>query len=242
MDRPQPWPISRQAVRAGRLTCGFWRTGKSANGWKCHTSTTKCSQFDPKAIDLALCSSYDSPRFAFFIAREITTEPTEKEMPALSDWMQQTLEARHYATLATHNEDGSIHLTPVWYLFENGKFYVGSASSSRKARNVTARPNATLMVDIRQPGGERCVYASGHVETLRGNESREINSKILHRYLTEGAVKDSRIGPAFAAADDITICLIPERWRSWSLMEMDEQFFGGILTSTPEEWFRPIDN
>ncbi|HET8669551.1 MAG TPA: pyridoxamine 5'-phosphate oxidase family protein, partial [Candidatus Saccharimonadales bacterium] len=65
-------------------------------------------------------------------------------MTTLTDPMREILEARHYATLATHNEDGSIHLTPVWYLFDNGRFYVGSPSSSRKARNVAARPNATI--------------------------------------------------------------------------------------------------
>jgi nitroimidazol reductase NimA-like FMN-containing flavoprotein (pyridoxamine 5'-phosphate oxidase superfamily) len=144
--------------------------------------------------------------------------------------------------LATHNEDGSIHVTPVWYLFENGKFYVESPSSSRKARNAAARPNATIMVDIRRPGDESWVYASGRVETLRGDDSREINSKILHRYLTEEAINDPRIGPGFAAADDITICLVPETWRSWSAKDVDEQFFGGILTGDPEKWFRPIDN
>jgi PPOX class probable F420-dependent enzyme len=164
----------------------------------------------------------------------------EEEMPALSDSMREILEARHYATLATHNEDGSIHLTPVWYLFENLRFYVGSPSSSRKARNAAARPHATIMVDIRQPGGERWVYASGRVETLIGDDSREANSKILQRYLTEEAIKDSRIGPAFAAADDITLCLVPETWRSWSAKDTDEQFFGGILTSDPERWFRPM--
>jgi PPOX class probable F420-dependent enzyme len=163
-------------------------------------------------------------------------------MPTLRDSMLEILEARHYATLATHNEDGSIHVTPVWYLFENGKFYVESPSSSRKARNAAARPNATIMVDIRRPGGESWVYASGRVETLRGDDSREINSKILHRYLTEEALNDPRIGPAFAAVDDITICLVPETWRSWSARDVDEQFFGGILTSDQEKWFRPIDN
>ena len=163
-------------------------------------------------------------------------------MPTLRDSMLEILEARHYATLATHNEDGSIHVTPVWYLFENGKFYVESLSSSRKARNAAARPHATIMVDIRRPGDESWVYASGRVETLRGDDSREINSKILHRYLTEEAINDPRIGPAFAAIDDITICLVPETWRSWSAKDVDEQFFGGILTSDPEKWFRPIDN
>src|SRR5262249_17566512 len=163
-------------------------------------------------------------------------------MPTFSDPIRGILEARHYAILATHNEDRSIHLTPVWYLFENERFYVGSSSSIRKARNVAARPSATIMVDVRQPGCESWVYASGRVETLRGDDSQKINSRILRRYLTHEAIEDSRIGPAFAAADDITICLIPETWRSWSSKDVDEQFFGGILTGTPEKWFRPIEN
>lgn len=163
-------------------------------------------------------------------------------MRSPSDSMRETLEARHYATLATHNEDGSIHTTPVWYLFENGRFYVGSSSSTRKARNAAARPNATIMIDIRQPGGDSWIYASGRVETLQGDDSREINSKILRRYLTEEAIKNPNIGPAFAAVDDITLCLVPETWRSWSARDIDEQFFGGILSSDPEKWFRPIDN
>ena len=94
-------------------------------------------------------------------------------MSTLSDSMLEILEARHYATLATQNEDGSIHVTPVWYLFEKGKFYVESPSSSRKARNAATRSHATIMVDRRRPGRESWVYASGRVETLRGDDSRE---------------------------------------------------------------------
>ena len=163
-------------------------------------------------------------------------------MPTLSDAMRQILEARRYATLATHDADGSIHTTPIWYLFENGKFYFGSGSASRKARNVVARPNATILVDIRQPGSEVWVYASGNVEILTGDQSRDINSRILRRYLTDEAIEDSRIGPAFASTDDITICLNPEKWRSWSSKDLDEQFFGGVLGSNPEKWFRPVDD
>ena len=163
-------------------------------------------------------------------------------MPTSTDPTRVILEGRHYATLATHNEDGTIHTTPVWYLFDSGKFFVGSPSSSRKARNVAARPNATIIVDIRQPGSESWVYASGRVEIISGDDSREINSRILSRYLTQEAIEDSRIGPAFAATDDITICLVPVTWRSWRAKDVDEQFFGGILTGSPEKWFLPIEN
>ncbi len=163
-------------------------------------------------------------------------------MPSPEDSMREILEDRHYAVLATLNEDASIHLTPAWYLFDNGRFYVEVSSRSRKARNVVCRPNATIVVDIRQPGSESWVYASGHVEALRDDESRQINSRIKHRYLTEEAINDPRIGPAFEAADDMTICLIPESWRSWSSKDVDDKYFGGLLSSTPEKWFHPIDD
>jgi hypothetical protein len=43
--------------------------------------------------------------------------------------MREFLNGRHYATLATLNEDGSIHLTPVWYLFEDVLFRLNSRCS-----------------------------------------------------------------------------------------------------------------
>jgi hypothetical protein len=97
------------------------------------------------------------------------------------------------------------------------------------------------MIDLRQLGRESWVYASGKAKLLSSDESRAINSRILHRYLTEEALADSPVGPAFAASDDITISLEPEKWRSWSAKETDEQYFGGMLGRDPERWFRPMD-
>ena len=62
-------------------------------------------------------------------------------MSKLSDSMREFLNGCHYATLATLNEDGSIHLTPVWYLFEDECFFVSTAAASdRKVKNILARP------------------------------------------------------------------------------------------------------
>ena len=43
----------------------------------------------------------------------------------------------------TTNEDGSPHLTPIWYLFRDEQLFVGAPSSTRKVRNAAARPTAT---------------------------------------------------------------------------------------------------
>jgi PPOX class probable F420-dependent enzyme len=155
--------------------------------------------------------------------------------------MREFLDGPHYATLATLNEDGSIHLTPVWYLFENDCFFVSTGSSSRKVRNILARPKASIVVDSRKLESTRWVSASGTAEIIRGERSKEINTKIDQRYLTKVALEDPRVGPVMEAAGDVTISLTPHSWQSWDLKSLDDQFFGGILRENPEKWFLPLD-
>lgn len=162
-------------------------------------------------------------------------------MSQLSESMRELLNGRHYATLATHNKDGSIHLTPVWYLFENDCLFVSTASSDRKVRNILARPEASLIVDIRKLGSECWVSASGTAEIIRGERSQEINTKIGQRYLTRVALEDPRVGPIFAAAGEVTIGVTPHTWRSYDLGSLDDRFFAGILRQTPQKWFLPLD-
>ena len=162
-------------------------------------------------------------------------------MAALTDWARTLLEGRHYATLATQNADGSSLLTPVWYLFRDQQLFVASSSSSRKVKNVEARPMASLIVDLRKPGAERWGSGSGPVVLLRGDESHAIIAAIQERYLTAAALADPKIGPGFAAADDVTLCIQPTTWRSWSAADLDAQFFGGLLGASPQKWFRPVD-
>jgi general stress protein 26 len=76
------------------------------------------------------------------------------------------LNLRCIASLATENDDRSIHMTAVWFVFENGAIYIATSSLSRKARNLAARAKATLMVDVRKPGKERGVTVSGTSELV----------------------------------------------------------------------------
>lgn len=163
-------------------------------------------------------------------------------MSGLNDAMREFLNGRHYATLATLNEDGSIHLTPVWYLFEDERFFVSTASSSRKVRNILARPLASLLVDSRRhQGDEVWVSSSGTAEIIRGERAGEIYSKILDRYVTKAGLEDPMVGPVFTAAGEVIVALTPHSWRSWELKSLDDQYFGGILRQTPEKWFLPVD-
>ncbi|MGH9509059.1 MAG: pyridoxamine 5'-phosphate oxidase family protein [Terriglobales bacterium] len=154
--------------------------------------------------------------------------------------IQELLRGRHIAALGTENADGSIHLTAVWYLFEERCLFVATSSRTRKARNLAARPKASLMVDLRKPGEERGFTAAGAAEILSGERSQRLNQRIHRRYLSEAALADPRVGGAFAAFDDVTIRLTPSAWTSWDMRELDKKAFGGVLGSTPG-YMLPLD-
>lgn len=162
--------------------------------------------------------------------------PTQTLDPSL----QELLRGRYIATLGTENADGSIHLTAVWYLFESGGLYVATSSKTQKARNVAARPKASLMVDVRKPGAERGITAAGNVEVISGNQSQEINRRIHSRYLSAAAMSDPHVGPVFASFDDVTIRLTPVSWITWDMAALDAQALGGRLGGTPG-YLLPLD-
>lgn len=162
--------------------------------------------------------------------------PTQTLDPSL----QELLRGRYIATLGTENADGSIHLTAVWYMFEDGHLLVATSSKTRKARNILARPKASLMVDVRKPATERGVTAIGKAELITGDRSRELNRRIHSRYMSAAAMSDPRIEPVFASFDDVTIRLSPTSWTSWDMAVLDAQAFGGLLGGTPG-YILPLD-
>lgn len=158
----------------------------------------------------------------------------------LDPTLQSFLQGRHIATLGTENTDGSIHLTAVWYLFENGRLFIATSSKTRKARNAMARPKASLMIDARKPATERGVTAAATVDVISGEASREINRRIHGRYMSAAAMSDPHVEPVFASFDDVTLRLTPVSWTSWDMAVLDAQAFGGRLGGTPG-YLLPLD-
>jgi general stress protein 26 len=158
----------------------------------------------------------------------------------LDQSLHELLQRRLIATLATQNTDGSIHLTAVWFLFEENSFYIATSSKTKKARNILAKPKASLMVDIRKPGTERGLTAACRAELLSGDRSKQLNRRIHSRYLSAAAMADPGIEPVFASFDDVTIRLTPESSFTWDMATLDAQAFGGRLGGIPG-YLLPLD-
>jgi hypothetical protein len=143
--------------------------------------------------------------------------PTDEE---IADVLDQRLSA----ALGTLNDDGSIHLTYLLFVYEGGRFLLETASSTRKARNIAARGTASILVHGTAASGRSLmIEAEGRARLIELPEAHEVNHRIHAKYVLPDDVAD--LDQVWGRFDDVSIELTPDRWRSWT---------GSVLASTTE--------
>jgi len=96
------------------------------------------------------------------------------------------LKSQKILRLATIDHSGSPHIVPVWYMYSNDKFYVGTNTKTRKAKNIKKNSKVSFCIDtgIKSPhivgmmgiGRAKLILKTDRVELLA--------EKILLRYFT----------------------------------------------------------
>ena len=83
----------------------------------------------------------------------------------LTDGMREFLERQPFATLATHNPDGSIHVVSLSYLFEDGQFFLAAILTLIKDSGPYDPGKQTLEAYLRMlpTSRTRACSPSGHV-------------------------------------------------------------------------------
>jgi nitroimidazol reductase NimA-like FMN-containing flavoprotein (pyridoxamine 5'-phosphate oxidase superfamily) len=158
---------------------------------------------------------------------------SEIDEPAL-----EALAERRDAIVGTLNRDGSIHMTPVWFLYEDGCLYFETNSATRKARNVAERQALTVLV----PGTDRDVIATGHGRLISGEEGMEINRRLRAKYVTEEG--QGPVGRFFEQIDDVAVELKPSSVTTWSNQKLRDSM-RSIPEYTPDTvaaWFYPMES
>ena len=94
-----------------------------------------------------------------------------------------------FAVLGTTNEDGSAHLTVMWYVLEGDEIMFNTAAGRKKPDNLTRDPRASLIV----PDGYRFVRVDG---TVRVNDDQtaaqaDIRKLALRYYQSEERLQRS---------------------------------------------------
>ncbi len=155
---------------------------------------------------------------------------------ASQEAIEHHLERPLKCTIGTLNPDGSIHLSFVIFLWENGKLYFETSSITKKARNVAANPTASFAFES---GDGFMAMAEGTARLIESDEAHAINARLREKYLTEEAL--ASVGGAWGEIDDVAIEITPHKWRSW-----DSSNFYGISEEaagdlTGDKWWKGDD-
>ncbi|MEU7654137.1 pyridoxamine 5'-phosphate oxidase family protein [Micromonospora taraxaci] len=80
--------------------------------------------------------------------------------------------------LCTLRRDGSPHLTPVWFVYVAGTWWIGCDGRSVKVRNVTADPRVSLALE----GGNAPVVAEGIARVHRAGFPNTVVEAFAGKY------------------------------------------------------------
>jgi nitroimidazol reductase NimA-like FMN-containing flavoprotein (pyridoxamine 5'-phosphate oxidase superfamily) len=66
--------------------------------------------------------------------------------------VQKLLSMRLISNLATIDDDGGIHLVPMWFLRVADDICIPTSRNTHKYRNLRKRPSASVMIDVSRAG------------------------------------------------------------------------------------------
>jgi nitroimidazol reductase NimA-like FMN-containing flavoprotein (pyridoxamine 5'-phosphate oxidase superfamily) len=94
------------------------------------------------------------------------------------------LRSQKILRLATIDSSGNPHIVPVWYMYENNRFYVGTNTKTKKARNIKKNSKVSFCIDvgIKSPDIVGIMGVGRARLILKTDRVESIAEKILLRY------------------------------------------------------------
>ena len=109
--------------------------------------------------------------------------------PLTQDELVAFLNEAPIARLSSLNPDGTIHMAPAYFKYDNGDILIGTQDISHKIRNIKNNPNVTVLID-NQEAPFRGVLIYG-VAALEYEDVIAKRASIFSRYMSAEDAQDS---------------------------------------------------
>ena len=128
--------------------------------------------------------------------------------------MNAYLDETHIAHLATLKRDGSPHLTPLWYQYDNGNLYMITEGSLLKARNIKRDSRVAVSISNDQEP-YKYVLMEGNAE-VSNRDVEKITHSVCTRY--SGQEEGSKLAEAIMDGGRTVVLIVhPTKIITWSV-------------------------
>ena len=124
------------------------------------------------------------------------------------------LKSQKILRLATIDSSGNPHIVPVWYMYVNKKFYIGTNTNTKKAKNIKKNSKVSFCIDtgIKSPGIFG-VMGVGRARLILKIDKMEILAKrILLRYFKN---LENKSAQQLLNQTNCVIEIIPKKITNW---------------------------
>jgi PPOX class probable F420-dependent enzyme len=132
-------------------------------------------------------------------------------MSGLSARQQGFVEKPRIGRLATIRADGTPHIAPIWYRYEDGAFLVLTDAASVKHRNIQRDARVELCIDD-HVAPYHTVIVRGRAESLPSRGAEWRLALAVHYLGEENGLRYVENTPA---GDEVLIRIVPERVTGW---------------------------
>jgi PPOX class probable F420-dependent enzyme len=116
------------------------------------------------------------------------------------------LKGKHFAKIATIKRNGYPHVTPIWYMLDEGRIIVNTTPDRVKYRNVQRDPRVSFLVDDGYP--YLMILGKARIATERDGK-KDIETLAI-RYMGEDAGKKAA-RDRYWKQERVSIEIIPEK-------------------------------
>ena len=119
-------------------------------------------------------------------------------MARLSPKVVAFLNGKHFGKIATIRRDGSPHVTPIWYMLDDGKIIINTTTEREKYHNVRRDPRVAFLVDSGYPyvmiiGKARVAKERDHKKDIESLAIRYTGEKAGRKAARDRYWKDPRV-------------------------------------------------
>jgi len=110
--------------------------------------------------------------------------------PTVLDIMRRSMVAR----IATLSRNGRPSINPLYFVYQNGRIWLGTSDWTLAARNVQADPRVSILFEVEQDrGAHRGLRISGHASVRTEQKvQRSYGLRVARKYLlTPGGIRNA---------------------------------------------------